>query len=102
MISKNIKQEFFLANQFSNFVIFKTQTDKINIDVFSGTILYGIRKKNIRTFEKDRSVVTKYLKNIFADRELDENSVCAKFAHTTQDGKILKSDVTVVPKIIWK
>ncbi len=38
-------------------------------------------------FEVDRSVVTKHLKNIFKENELDENSVCAKFAQTADDGK---------------
>lgn len=38
-------------------------------------------------FEVDRSVVTKHLKNIFSSGELDESSVCAKFAQTADDGK---------------
>jgi len=39
-------------------------------------------------FEVDRSVVTKHVRNILKDKELDEDSVCAKFAHTADDGKI--------------
>jgi hypothetical protein len=39
-------------------------------------------------FQKDRSVITRHLKNIFAEGELDEKVVCAKFAHTTQHGAI--------------
>lgn len=38
-------------------------------------------------FDVDRSVVTKHLKNIFDEGELSENSVCAKFAQTADDGK---------------
>ena len=38
-------------------------------------------------FDVDRTVVTKHLKNIFETGELDENSTCAKFAHTADDGK---------------
>jgi len=38
-------------------------------------------------FDAERSVITKHLGNIFQDGELDENSVCAIFAHTATDGK---------------
>lgn len=38
-------------------------------------------------FGAERSVVTKHLGNIFKEGELDEESVCAKFAHTAADGK---------------
>ena len=43
----------------------------------------------------DRSVVGKHLKKIFLDDELDEDSVCAIFAHTARDGKIQKFDVSI-------
>ena len=38
-------------------------------------------------FNRDRSVVSKHIKNIFQENELLENSVCAFFAHTANDGK---------------
>ena len=38
-------------------------------------------------FDIDRSVITKHLKSIFNEGELDKNQVCAKFAHTANDGK---------------
>lgn len=39
-------------------------------------------------FGVDRTVVSKHLKNIFESAELQQDSVCAKFAHTVEDGKI--------------
>lgn len=39
-------------------------------------------------FGVDRTVISKYLKNIFESFELQQDSVCAKFAHTAEDGKI--------------
>ena len=39
-------------------------------------------------FERDRTVITKHLKNIFEEGELNEELVCAFFAHTTQHGAI--------------
>ena len=38
-------------------------------------------------FESERSVVTKHIRNILKDKELDADSVCANFAHTAPDGK---------------
>lgn len=39
-------------------------------------------------FGRERSVITKHLKNIFKEQELDEKVVSAFFAHTTQHGAI--------------
>lgn len=39
-------------------------------------------------FQRDRTVISKHIKNIFNENELDENLVCAKFAHTTKHGAI--------------
>ncbi len=36
-------------------------------------------------FDVERSVITKHLRNIFKEEELDQSSVCAKFAHTAAD-----------------
>lgn len=38
-------------------------------------------------FGRERSVITKHLRNIFAEGELDADSVCANYAHTAADGK---------------
>jgi len=72
----------------SNFVIFQTSTGKVNIDVFfQHETLWLTQKKIAELFEKDRTVISKHLKNIFSEKELNKNSVCAKFAHTADDGK---------------
>ena len=51
-------------------------------------------------FDIDRSVITKHLKNIFVDGELDKNQVCAKFAHTANDGKTYNTDFYNLDAII--
>lgn len=45
------------------------------------------QKQIASLFETERSVVTKHIGNAFRKDELDEKSVCAKFAHTASDGK---------------
>ena len=41
-----------------------------------------------KLFDRDRTVVGRHIKKIFSEGELDENMVCADFAHTTQHGAI--------------
>ena len=43
-------------------------------------------------FQRDKSTISKYIKNIFEDGELVRNSVVAKFATTTADGKTYQVD----------
>ncbi len=38
-------------------------------------------------FQIERSVVTKHIRNVLKDRELDADSVCAKNATTDKDDK---------------
>ena len=38
-------------------------------------------------FGRERSVITKHIRNVFAEGELEREAVCAKFAHTASDGK---------------
>lgn len=39
-------------------------------------------------FERDRSVISKHVGNIFAEGELQEKAVCARYAQTASDGKV--------------
>ncbi len=78
-----------LPKKFSNFVLFKTADGKVNIDVyFHDETLWLTQKLIAELFQKDRSVISKHLKNIFEEGELHEQVVCAKFAQTTQHGAI--------------
>lgn len=75
--------------QFNNFVIFETENGKVNIDVyFQNETLWLTQKRIAELFGKDRTVISKHLKNIFESGELQEHLVCANFAHTTQHGAI--------------
>ena len=38
-------------------------------------------------FDRERSVISKHINNVFKEGELVRDSVCAKFAHTAEDGK---------------
>ncbi|MCK5282510.1 MAG: hypothetical protein KAK00_03815 [Nanoarchaeota archaeon] len=45
------------------------------------------QKMIAKLFDKGRSTITEYLKEIFKSGELDEKSVCRNFRHTANDGK---------------
>lgn len=79
----------------NNFVIFETENGKVNVDVyFQNDTLWLTQKTMSLLFEKDRSVISKHLKNIFTDGELQEELVCTNFAHTTQHGAIERKTQT--------
>lgn len=59
----------------------------VNISPLEKTIWINIEQISV-LFERDRSVISKHIKNIFLEGELLEESVCAFFAHTANDGKI--------------
>ncbi|MEA3437427.1 MAG: virulence RhuM family protein [Thermodesulfobacteriota bacterium] len=68
--------------------VYQTSDGKINIEVlYANENIWLPQKRIAELFDVDRSVVTKHLKNIFSNIELEEDSVCAKFAHTAEDGK---------------
>jgi len=85
-----------------NQIIFYQSPDGlINIEVFyAEKNIWLTQKKIAELFNVDRSVVTKHFKNIFAEKELEKKSVCAKFAHTAEDGKNYKTQFYSLEAII--
>ena len=43
-------------------------------------------------FDRDKSVISRHIKKVFEDQELDEMSVVAKNATTAQDGKVYQTE----------
>ncbi|MDY0089430.1 MAG: virulence RhuM family protein [Flavobacteriaceae bacterium] len=75
--------------QLNNFVLFKAENGKVNIDVyFQDETLWLSQKAIAELFEKGRSTITEHLKKIFEEGELDEQMVCRNFRRTTQHGAI--------------
>ena len=77
-----------LHNTVTDFLIFTTDAKENGIEVRVQDGEIWLTQKSIaELFCIDRSVVTKHIKNIFESGELDENSACANFAQTADDGK---------------
>ena len=83
-----MSKELKIRNSTVDFLVFTRDAgeDGIEVRVQNGDI-WLTQKAISQLFDVDRSVITKHLSNIFKEGELDENSVCAKFAQTADDGK---------------
>ena len=67
--------------------IYKVHEGEINFRVDSeAETRWTTQEQLAKLFGVDRTVIGRHLRNIFRDGELDENSVCAKIAHTATDG----------------
>ena len=74
-------------------VFYKKDNGDTNIELLiNGATLWVNQKTMAEIFDVDRTVITKHLKNIFNDGELEKNQVCAKFAHTANDGKTYNTE----------
>ena len=77
----------------SNFVIFKIDKSKVNIDVlFKNETLWLTQKQIAELFEVNVPAISKHLKNIFETNELEEESVISKMETTASDGKKYKTN----------
>lgn len=77
-----------IRNSTAEFLIFTNQVKEEGIEVMVKDETVWLSQKLIALlFDVDRTVITKHLKNIFDTHELEEDSVCAFFAHTAEDGK---------------
>jgi len=75
-------------NSFTEFLLYTTPNGKVKVEIFlRDENVWLTQAKIAELFDIDRSVITKHLKNIFESGELQEDSVCANFAHTAADGK---------------
>ena len=70
-------------------IIYKTEDGKIKIETnFKDETVWLTQEQIGELFQRDRSVISRHIKNIFAEGELEEKKVCANFAHTTPHGAI--------------
>ena len=68
------------------FLLYTNANNQVKIDVFLKYETLWLNQKQIgELFAVDRSVITKYLKNILGEEELD-SSTCAKIAQVQKEG----------------
>ena len=77
-----------IRNSTAEFLIFQAENKEQGVEVYyKDENIWATQKAMATLFDCDRSVVTKHLGNVFESGELNEEQVCAKFAHTAEDGK---------------
>ena len=81
-------KKFEIRNSTAEFLTFVATGKEDGIQVlYKDETVWATQKAMATLFDVDRSVITKHLKNIFDSGELIADQVCAKFAHTAEDGK---------------
>ena len=82
-----------LPTSYQHFIIFKTEDNKVEVDVrFQDDTVWLTLDQMAELFDRDKSTVSRHIKNIFTEGELDKNSVVVNFATTAADGKTYQVD----------
>ena len=68
-------------------ILFENQNVKLEVNMKDETVWLSLEQM-AELFNRDRSVVSRHINNIFKTQELNKKEVCAKFAHTTQHGAL--------------
>jgi hypothetical protein len=76
------------SDEFSDFLLYTTPDGDVKVDVFlyeENLRLTQDRMANI--FGVGRTAITKHLKNIYDENELQETATCAKMAQVQREGE---------------
>lgn len=74
-------------NQNNQIIIYQTADNQTQIDVrMENDTVWLTQAQMADLFQKDRTVISRHIRNVFNEGELEEQSTCAKFAHMGNDG----------------
>ena len=75
-----------VANNGSSIVLYTTDDGNTQLEVkLEKDTVWLTQNQMAELFGRDRTVITRHIRNIFKEGELDENITCAKFAHMGAD-----------------
>ena len=90
-----------IRNSTVDFLVFTKDAHEDSIEVRVQDQNVWLTQKAIgQLFDVDRSVITKHLKNVFAEGEVSENLTCANFAQVADNGKTYQYKFYSLPAII--
>jgi len=82
------KKELKIKDGFTDFILYKTANEKVKVEIFiQNETVWLTQQKIADLFGVDRTVITKHLKNIFSEAELDKEATCAKIAQVQLEGE---------------
>ena len=68
-------------------VVYQTADNQTQIEVhMENETVWLTQAQMAELFQKDRTVISRHIRNVFKEGELEEQSTCAKFAHMGHDG----------------
>jgi len=77
----------------SEIIIYQADDGRTKIDVhMEGETVWLSLDQMAELFQRDKSTISRHIKNVFEEGELDRNSVVANFATTAADGKRYQVD----------
>ena len=77
----------------SELIIYTTEDGLTKVDVtFDNDTVWLSLDQMANLFQRDKSTISRHIKNVFKEGELDRNSVVANFATTAADGKKYQVD----------
>lgn len=73
--------------------IYEIEDKNIELEVsLENETVWLTQKQMSELFDRDRTVITRHINNIFKEEELDKKSVSANFALTANDGKVYNTE----------
>ncbi len=89
-----MKKQSYAHTQSGNVIIYRTRDGRKQVDVrLEGESLWLDAHQMAGVFERDRSVILRHIRNIYATKELDKSPTCAKNAQVAADGKVRQMDI---------
>ena len=87
-------------NQDNQIIIYQTADNQTQIDVrMENDTVWLTQAQMADLFQKDRTVISRHIRNVFKEGELDESLVCAKFAlpkkYGRREGFIQEAEATI-------
>ena len=77
----------------ADMIIYTTEDGLTKVETtFDGDTVWLSIDQMAELFQRDKSTISRHIKNIFIEGELQRDSVVAKFATTASDGKVYNVD----------